>query len=57
MIPLTVPEIKRLLASALTRPGPRWHPIHWLAWRRRHQARARWSHQRVRLNREYTLVN
>jgi SRSO17 transposase len=56
MIPLTVPEIKCLLAEALTRPHPRGHTAHWLAWRRRHQARSRWFHQRARLSREYTLV-
>lgn len=56
MIPLTVPEIKRLLAEALTRPRPR-ATAHWLAWRRRHQARSRWFHQRTRLNREYSLVS
>ena len=57
MIPLTVPEIKRLLAEALTRPSPRKLSAHWLAWRRRHQARSRWFHQRARLNREYALVS
>ena len=57
MIPLTVPEIKRLLAGALTRPGPRRHTAHWLAWRRRHQARSRWFHQRARLARNYALVS
>jgi SRSO17 transposase len=57
MIPLTVPEIKRLLAEALTRPHPIRHAAHWLTWRRRHQARSRWFHQRTRLNREYTLVS
>ena len=57
MIPLTVPEIKRLLAGALARPRPRGHTAHWLAWRRRHQARSRWFHQRTRLNREYALVS
>jgi SRSO17 transposase len=57
MIPLTVPEIKRLLAEALTRPYPHRHAAHWLAWRRRHQARSRWFHQRTRLNREYALVS
>ncbi len=43
MIPLTVPEIKRLLAN---RPAPpeTARPRHnWRNWRRRHQARARWS--------------
>jgi DDE superfamily endonuclease len=57
MIPLTVPEIKRLLAGVLTRPRSRGHAIHWLAWRRRHQARSRWFHHRARLNREYALVS
>jgi SRSO17 transposase len=56
MIPLTIPEIKRLLAGALTRPRPRGLTAHWLAWRRRHQARSRWFHRRARLNREYALV-
>ena len=57
MIPLTVPEIKRLLADALTRPRPRGHIARWLDWRRRHQARSRWFQQRARLNREYSLVS
>ncbi len=57
MIPLTVPEIKRLLAEALTHPRPRGLTAHWLAWRRRHQARSRWFHQRARLNRENFLVS
>lgn len=57
MIPLTVPEIKRLLASALTRPGPRWHPHPLARLAASPPGPARWSHQRVRLNREYTLVN
>jgi hypothetical protein len=57
LIPLTVHEIQRLLAAALHRPTPDGHLEHWLTWRRRHQARARWFHHRTRLNREYTLVN
>ena len=52
MIPLTVPEIKRLLAALTTRPLPRWLVIHWDAWTRRHQARSRWFHQRARLARD-----
>jgi hypothetical protein len=48
MIPLTVPEIARLLA----RPAPPGHAAHWLDWRRRHQALARWYHQRTRLTRQ-----
>jgi SRSO17 transposase len=46
MIPLTVPEITRLLATQPARTG---HAEHWSAWRRRHQARSRWYHQRTRL--------
>jgi SRSO17 transposase len=45
MIPLTTAEIARLL----TRPSPPGAAVHWLAFRRRHQARARWYHQRTRL--------
>jgi DDE superfamily endonuclease len=58
MIPLTVPEIKRLLATPPGLP-----PVHnagyWLDWRRRHQARSRWYHQRTRLARDagITLVS
>jgi SRSO17 transposase len=56
MIPLTIPEIRRLLAAFL-RPHPPGHACHWLNWRRRHQARSRWFHQRARLNRDYALVS
>jgi SRSO17 transposase len=47
MIPLTVPETARLLAS----PPPPGTAGHWLNWRRRHQARSAWYHQRTRLAR------
>jgi SRSO17 transposase len=57
LIPLTVPEIRRLLASALSRPKPPGHTARWLQWRRRHQARSRWFHQRARLQRNYALVS
>jgi SRSO17 transposase len=57
MIPLTVPEIKRILAALTTRPLPPPHIIHWDAWTRRHQARSRWYHQRARLKRDYVLVS
>jgi SRSO17 transposase len=49
MIPLTVPEIMRLLTTQRARPG---HAEHWANWRRRHQARSRWYHQRTRLARD-----
>ena len=57
LIPLTVREIKRLLARALQRPVPPDHTAHWLEWRRRHQAQSRWFHKRARLARNYTLVS
>ena len=41
LIPLTVREIRRLLAGALARPKPPGHAARWLQWRRRHQARSR----------------
>jgi len=55
MIPLTVPETGRLL----THPPPPGAPGHWLDWRRRHQARSAWHHQRTRLarNDEISLVS
>ena len=52
LIPLTIPEIKRMLAALTTRPPPRWLVIHWDAWTRRHQARSRWFHKRARLARD-----
>jgi len=56
MIPLTVPEVKRLLAAALARPSPPGHADHWSGWTRRHQARSRWFHQRARLARDATIT-
>jgi SRSO17 transposase len=49
MIPLTVAEIARLLTAQLARASPPGHAAWWLTWRRRHQALARWYHQRTRL--------
>ena len=54
MIPLTVPEITRLLATPSARPPG--HAEHWPNWRRRHQARARWYHQRTRLARDAEIA-
>jgi hypothetical protein len=48
MIPLTVPETGGLLGH----PPPPGRAAHWLDWRRRHQARSRWYHQRTRLARK-----
>jgi hypothetical protein len=55
MIPLTVPEIKRLAAPP-ARPRPPGHKEHWVNWRRRHQARSRWHHQRTRLARDAAIA-
>ena len=52
MIPLTVPETGRLLA----RPPPPGSAGHWLDWRRSHQARSRWYHQRTRLARHTAIT-
>ena len=56
MIPLTAPEVKRLLAAALARPSPPGHTDHWSGWTRRHQARSRWFHQRARLARNARIA-
>jgi SRSO17 transposase len=52
MIPLTVPETGRLLGH----PPPPGSAAHWLDWRRRHQARSRWYHQRTRLARDTAII-
>ena len=53
MIPLTVPEITRLLTVP---PAPPGHAEHWSNWRRRHQALSRWYHQRARLARDTAIA-
>jgi SRSO17 transposase len=48
LIPITVPELLRLLRDTVI-PPPRRNPahrMHWSVWRRRHQHRARQAHQR-----------
>jgi SRSO17 transposase len=52
LIPLTIPQTARLLTS---RPPPG-AAGHWLTWRRRHQARSAWYHQRARLARDATIA-
>lgn len=52
LIPLTVAEVRRLLVLLTHIEQSRAHHLHWAWWRRRHQARARWFHQRTRLGRE-----
>ena len=56
LIPLTIPEVKRLLAALTARPLPPWHVIWWNGWTRRHQARARWFHNRTRLARDTEIA-
>jgi SRSO17 transposase len=52
LITLTVAEIKRLFLLVTRRLLPETHHLHWVWWRRRHQARARWFHHRTRLRRD-----
>jgi SRSO17 transposase len=52
MIPLTVPETGRLLGH----PPPPGTAGHRLGWRRRHQARSAWYHQRTRLARDNEIA-
>jgi SRSO17 transposase len=48
LIPITVPELLRLLRDTVIPPPRRDRPhrLHWSAWRRRHQHTARQAHQR-----------
>ena len=48
LIPITVPELLRLLRGTVIPPPrrDRAHRLHWSIWRRRHQHRARQAHQR-----------
>jgi hypothetical protein len=55
MVPLTVPQVTHLLAARPTRHQPG-HADHWLDWKRLHQARARWYHQRTRLARNPVIA-
>lgn len=52
LVPLTVPEVRRLLwRLAWRRPPPPERVLAWSVWRRRHQAHARRCHYRRRLAR------
>jgi SRSO17 transposase len=55
LIPLTVPQVRRLLAAETVPSWPPGHIEHWAWWTRRHQARARWFHKRTRLGRDATI--
>ena len=57
LVPLSVHEIKRLLAAALCHSEMPGHAARWLQWRRRHQAQSRWFHKRARLARNYAQVS
>ena len=48
LVPITVPELLRLLRDTVIPPPRRDRPhrLHWSTWRRRHQHRARQAHQR-----------
>jgi SRSO17 transposase len=48
LIPITAPELLRLVRDTVIPPPrrDRAHRLHWSAWRRRHQFRARQAHQR-----------
>jgi SRSO17 transposase len=56
LIPITVPELLRLLRGTVIPPPrrDRTHRLHWPAWRRRHQYRARQAHQRWNVYAEIT---
>jgi SRSO17 transposase len=54
LIPLTLPEIRRLFARLITTSIHTIdHWLHWSNWRRRHQARAKTSHYRRRAHTDY----
>lgn len=53
LVPLSVAEVRRLFQCVLLRPQvPVKHVLHWSWWRRRHQARARHFHYRMRARRK-----
>jgi SRSO17 transposase len=52
LIAFTVAEIKRLFNLLNPIDHDEDHHLHWVIWRQRHQARARWFHHRTRLRRD-----
>src|SRR5215210_4971364 len=57
LIPLTVPEVRRLLVALVwSTPPPVERTMRWSFWRRRHQARARRSHYKRRMARQTAQV-
>ncbi|MEQ4725109.1 hypothetical protein [Nonomuraea sp. B19D2] len=57
LIPLTIAEVKRLFNAVTGHTPALEHVAHWSAWRRRHQARARWFHRRARLATAYIQLS
>lgn len=54
LLPLTVPEVRRLLRGVVWQSAPPEGQIQeWSWWRRRHQARAKRCHYRRRLARGF----
>jgi len=52
LLPLTVPEVRRLIWELVWRDPPRWSKtLEWSCWRRKHQARAKRCHYKRRLAR------
>jgi hypothetical protein len=52
LLPLTVPEVRRLLFALVWQPPPSAQQVlQWSAWRRRHQARAKQAHIKRRQQR------
>lgn len=51
MIPLTAPEVRRLLALLAAPAAQQAFRLHWSRWRRQRQAEARRSHYKRRLAR------
>jgi hypothetical protein len=49
LLPLTVPEVRRLLFALVWQPPPvAAQVLHWSAWRRRHHVQAKYAHIRRR---------
>ncbi|MFL5280213.1 MAG: hypothetical protein ACJ8AW_04265, partial [Rhodopila sp.] len=48
LLPLTIPEVRRLLAPLFRPPAAPNTALRWSTWRRRHQQRARRAHWRRR---------
>jgi hypothetical protein len=56
LLPLTVPEVRRLLWHLVWARPPDYEAVHaWSHWRRRHQQRARQSHWKRRTSSEPRL--